>query len=214
MDERESIRRVIESTVKDYIRKNFDTFPTVSVGISNRHVHLSKEHLEALFGEGYRMNELYKLSQTGQYAAKEVVTLIGIKGVIEGVRILGPVRRQSQVEILMSDTYKLGIRASIRDSGSLENTPGIAILGPCGVININSGVIVAKRHIHLSCIEAQNLRLEDRKEVKVGTGGERGIVFDRVLVRVDPTFNAEFHIDMDEANAAGLKKGEMVQILR
>ena len=214
MDERESIRKVIENTVKDYVKRRLGEFSTIPVGISNRHVHLSKEHLDVLFGKGYQMNELYKLSQTGQYAAKEVVTLIGVKGVMEGVRILGPVRRQSQVEILMSDTYKLGIRAAIRDSGSLEHTPGIAILGPCGVLNMDSGVIVAKRHIHLSCDEAQMLNLEDRHEVKVRISGERGLSFERVLVRVDPTFNAEFHVDMDEANAAGLQKGDMVQIVR
>ncbi|MHB8065562.1 MAG: phosphate propanoyltransferase [Ruminiclostridium sp.] len=214
MDERESIRKVVENTVNEYIRSNLGRFSTISVGISNRHVHLSKEHLETLFGVGYSMKELFKLSQTGQYAAKEVVTLIGIKGVIEGVRILGPIRGQTQVEILMSDTYKLGIRPPIRDSGNLENTPGITILGPCGVINIQSGVIVAKRHIHLSSTEAERLKLHDQNEVRVGISGERGMVFDKVLVRVDPTFNAEFHVDMDEANAAGLKKGELVQILR
>lgn len=213
MDEKEAIRKAIESAVKEYIKKKSVQGSTIPVGISNRHVHLSKEHLEALFGEGYQLNELNKLSQTGQYAAKEVVTLIGTKGVIEGVRILGPVRRQSQVEILMSDTYKLGIKAPVRDSGNLENTPGIALLGPRGVVNLKTGVIVAKRHIHLNPAEALGLRLEDGTEVKVKIGGERAAIFDRVLVRVDPSFNADFHVDMDEANAAGLKKNDTVELL-
>lgn len=214
MDEREAIRKAVESAVKAYIKKNIGQLSTVPVGISNRHIHLSKQHLESLFGVGYQLNELNKLSQTGQYAAKEVVTLVGVKGVIEGVRILGPIRAQSQVEILMSDTFKLGIKAPIRESGNLENTPGIVILGPCGVVNIDSGVIVAKRHIHLNPAEAKALMLEDRAEVKVRVNGERATVFDRVLVRVDPSFNADFHVDMEEANAAGLKKNEMVEILR
>lgn len=214
MIELETVRQVIESAVKNYIVNNLDQFQVVPVGISNRHVHLSMEHLNTLFGRGYQLNELFKLSQTGQYAAKETVTITGPKGSIDGVRILGPARGQTQVEILMSDTFKLGIKAPIRLSGDLENTPGIAIKGPCGTITVDSGVIVAKRHIHLNPAEAAKLNLEDRSEVKVGMGGERSTVFEKVLVRVDPSFNADFHVDMDEANGAGLKKGDLVKIIK
>jgi putative phosphotransacetylase len=212
MDEGMALRKEIESTVKNYIKKNLAQFSVVSVGISNRHIHLSKEHLKILFGERYSMNELFRLSQTGQYAAKEVVTLIGRKGIIEGVRILGPARAQTQVEVLMSDTFKLGTKAPVRDSGDLHDTPGITILGPCGVVSTNFGVIVAKRHIHLSCTEAQLLRLGDKDEVRVRIGGDRGLVYDKVLIRVHSSFNAEFHVDMDEANAAGLKKGDLAYV--
>lgn len=207
-----SLRKEIECAVKLYIKSNLSKYSLVPVGISNRHIHLSQQHINALFGEGYQMNELFKLSQTGQYAAKETVTLIGVKGAIEGVRILGPARTQTQAEILMSDTFRLGIKAPVRDSGDLGDTPGITILGPHGIVNVDSGVIVAKRHIHLSCSEAESLALNDRDEVRVRIGGDRGLVFDKVLIRVHSSFNAEFHVDMDEANAAGIQKGDIVQI--
>lgn len=186
----------------------------VTVGISNRHVHLSAQHIELLFGEGSTLTQIKSLSQKGQYAAKECVTLIGLKGSIEGVRILGPERPRTQVEISRTDMYKLGIDTPIRDSGDLDNTPGIILLGPKGMVTLASGVICAKRHFHMHPRDAGNYAVRDNEEVMAFAMSERGVVFRNVLIRVHESFVLEFHIDTDEANAAGLRNGDKVKIIK
>lgn len=173
----------------------------VPIGVSNRHVHLSQEHLDALFGTGYQLNILKDLSQPGQFAAKETVTLKGPKGTLEKVRILGPVRKETQVEVSGTDCFKLGVKPVVRDSGQLDGTDGITIIGPQGEVTTEKGVIVASRHIHLHTDQANAWGLHDGQRVKVRVDGERPVLFEDVLVRVGPKYEMEMHVDTDEANA-------------
>ncbi len=185
----------------------------INVGISNRHVHLSVIEKEILFGIDYQLTYIKSLSQKGQFAAKETVTLIGLKGSIDNVRILGPERKETQVEISRTDMYKLGVNAPVRDSGNLENTPGIVIIGPKGMVTLKRGVICAKRHIHMNPEDAEAFMLNDKDEVMVRVNGERGLIFENVLIRVDESFVLEYHIDTDEANASGLRNNDKVEIV-
>lgn len=187
---------------------------TVPVGVSNRHIHLSEEDLERLFGAGYQLQPWRQLTQPGEFAAKEVVTIIGPRGVIESVRILGPTRQKTQVEISMTDAYRLGLRPPVRDSGDLDGTPGIAVVGTKGVVFLAQGVILAARHIHMHSREAEKVGLVNGDHVMVYTGGERGLFMDNVLVRVSHKYKLEMHVDTDEANAALLKNGDEVSILQ
>lgn len=185
----------------------------VPVGISRAHVHLSQKDLELLFGKGYQLTEKKALSQPGQFAAEEIVTLTGPKGSITGVRVLGPVRSKTQVEVTVSDCYRLGIQAPVRESGDLEGTPGITIEGPAGRVDLPEGVIVSKRHFHLSPADAEKLGLKDKDIIRVKTEGERALIFENVVVRVRSDFFMDLHLDTDEANAAGLKNNDLVTIL-
>lgn len=187
---------------------------TVSVGVSGRHVHLSQEDLEALFGAGYELTPIKELSQPGQFAAKETVTLVGPKGVIERVRVLGPVRPSTQVEVLRGDTFKLGVPACVRMSGKLEGTPGATLAGPHGTVALSQGVIVAARHIHMTCDEATQRGLHDGQVVSIAFGGERGGRLDNVVVRANNTSALDCHIDTEEANAFGIKNGSVVEIIK
>lgn len=186
----------------------------VPVGISNRHVHLTQEDLELLFGPGYQLTLKKDLSQPGQFAAEETVDLIGPKGPIKKVRILGPVRPQTQVEISMTDSFALGVKPPVRDSGDLAGTPGITIEGPKGKIDIKEGVIIAQRHLHLHTTEAEELGMKDKEYISVKTEGPRSVIFEKVLVRVGPKYAKDLHVDTDEANAAALKNGDLVTIIR
>ncbi|MBO8165075.1 MAG: acetate/propionate family kinase [Brevibacillus sp.] len=185
----------------------------VPVGISNRHVHLSKEHLDALFGPGYQLRKRKDLKQYGQYAAEETVTLVGPKGRINNVRILGPLRSQTQVEVSRTDAYVLGIDPPIRDSGDLEGTAGILIQGPRGEVKIDDGVILAFRHIHFSLEDARRFGVRDKQLVSVEVKGPRSLILENVLCRVHKDYRLEFHIDTDEANAAGLQNGMEVEVI-
>ena len=184
----------------------------VPVGISNRHIHLTQEHIEMLFGSGFELTVYKPLSQPGQFAAEEKVDLIGPKGSITGVRVLGPARKESQVELSFTDTFKVGISAPVRDSGDLHDTPGIVIMGPKGEVELERGVIVAGRHIHMSEAEAKEYHVKDRDRVQVMLPGERGGIMDEVLIRVSKDFRLDFHIDTDEGNAFELKNGQIVNV--
>ncbi|SDF08013.1 phosphate propanoyltransferase [Sporomusa acidovorans] len=177
----------------------------LAVGISNRHIHLSQEHLGVLFGANYSLQKQKDLSQPGQFAAKEVVTLAGPKGKLEKVRVLGPVRSATQVEVSVTDCFQLGIKAAVRDSGNLEGTSGLTLIGPCGMIELERGAIVAARHIHMHSEQAREWHLTDGQRVSVQVDSERPVVFEKVLVRVSPNFKGELHLDTDEANAALVK---------
>ena len=185
----------------------------VPISISVRHVHLSREHVQILYGEGHSLTEQAPLSQPGQYACAESVTLVGPKGRLEEVRVLGPERKNTQVEISRTDEFTLGLDAPIRGSGKLDNTPGIRLEGPEGSVDLKSGVIQAERHIHMHPADAERMDVEDKQYVMVRVSGGRGIVFDDVQVRVSPKYQLDMHLDTDEANAAdlGLKAwGELI----
>lgn len=185
----------------------------VPIGISNRHIHLKQEDFEVLFGQGATMTHLKDLSQPGQFACKELMTIVGPKGAIENVRLLGPARKQTQVEVSAADCFKLGVSAPLRDSGDLAGSAPITIVGPKGTVSVSEGCIIAVKHIHMHTSDAARLGLKDKDRVDVRTNSERGVIFLDVLIRVSDKFQLEMHVDMDEANAAALKNGDMVQIL-
>lgn len=188
--------------------------PMIPVGISARHIHVSKEDLATLFGEGHELTVYKELSQPGQYAAQETVDLVTEKGSFKKVRILGPVRKQTQVEIALTDAMKLGIAAPVRDSGDLKTSPGLTIVGPQGSVALNEGVIAACRHIHMTPGEAEQFGVKDKEIVKVKVGSDdRCLIFDKVLVRVHDTFRLEMHLDTDEGNAARAKTGDKAEIV-
>ena len=186
---------------------------TVPVGVSARHIHLSQEHIETLFGKGYELTEFKPLSQPGQYAANETVAVIGTKGQFDKVRILGPARKATQLEISRTDSFAIGVKAPVRESGNIEGTPGITIKGPAGEVTIDEGVIVAARHIHFHTSDAEKWGIKDKDLLKVRVGGERGVVFENVIARVSDSFALDMHIDTDEANAAGIKNGDTAEIV-
>lgn len=186
----------------------------VPVGVSARHVHLTQADVETLFGEGYHLTKKKDL-MGGQFAANECVTLVGLKlRAIENVRVLGPVRKASQVEISTTDALKLGIKAPIRESGNIAGSAPIAVVGPKGVLYLKEGCIVAKRHIHMSPKAAIAAGVSDGQEVSVRADNERGTIFNHVQIRVDDSFTLEMHIDTDEANAAKIKTNDKVVIIK
>ncbi|MDO8667780.1 MAG: phosphate propanoyltransferase [bacterium] len=182
----------------------------VKIEVSGRHIHLSKPDAEKLFGAGFILSKFKDLSQTGQFAAKEKVKLVGPSGEIDKVRILGPYRKETQVEVSETDAKRLGLEPPVRDSGNLDLTPGIIVSGPVGEVVLKRGVILALRHIHVDPETADALGVENGDRVKVDVGGPRDLLFENVLVRVDSTFKLAMHIDTDEANAAGIDKGNNV----
>lgn len=186
----------------------------VIIGVSNRHLHLSQADLETLFGAGYELTVLKDLAQPGQYAAEETVTLVGPKGSIANVRVLGPVRSTTQIEVAMTDAYRLGVKPPVHDSGNLQNAAPITVEGPLGKVELASNVILAWRHIHMHTSDAAAYGLKDKDMVQARAGGDRGVIFDNVLVRVRDDFALEMHIDTDEANAALLRNGAEVEIVR
>ena len=186
----------------------------VTVGLSNKHVHLSKEHIDILFGEGHELTPMKELSQPGQFACEEKVDLVGPKRTIAGVRILGPARKESQVEISFADGFTLGLKdVPVRDSGKLDGTPGIKLVGPKGELELDKGVIAAARHIHMHTSDAEKYGLKDKDTVKVKVGGPRGLTFENVLIRVHDTYALDMHLDVEEGNAAGLSNCDEVEVI-
>lgn len=185
----------------------------VPIGVSARHIHLSKVHMDALFGQDYELKVLRPLSQPGQFAAAEVVAVRGPKGYFENVRILGPARGNTQLEVSRTDGFALGIHPPVRESGSIDATPGIHIQGPSGDIMLEHGVIVAARHIHFHTSDAEKWGIQDKQLLRVKVNGERSLIFEHVLARISPFFTLEMHIDTDEGNAAGAKTGDWGEII-
>ncbi len=177
------------------------------VEVSAHHIHLTQEHVEALFGKGHQLTKHADLSQPGQYACKEQLAIVGPKGRIERVRVLGPARKYSQVEIAMTEQFKLGVHPPIRESGDIADTPGCTLEGTAGSVKLDRGVICAFRHVHMTPEDALRYGVRDKSIVRVRVAGDRGLVFGDVLVRVDPSFALAMHIDTDEANAANVKTG-------
>nr|WP_296963965.1 phosphate propanoyltransferase [uncultured Mediterraneibacter sp.] len=185
----------------------------VPIGVSARHIHLTQEHVEILFGEGYHLTKFKEL-MGGQFASNEKVTIVGLKlRAIENVRVLGPVRKNTQVEISATDAISLGVKAPIRESGNIAGSAPIAIIGPEGAVYLNEGCIVAKRHIHMAPKDAMAAGVHDGDIVSVKADNERGTIFNNVQIRVDDSFTLEMHIDTDEANAAQIKSGDTVRIV-
>ena len=211
-NEKQIIEQIVINTVKKLIAEK-DSPNRVVLGISNKHIHLSKKDIETLFGEGYELTNIKDLKQPGQYAAKETVKVIGPKGCFDKVRILGPARPESQIEISLTDARTLGIKAPVCESGQLEGTPGIILEGPCGTVTLTHGVIVALRHIHMPPDVAQKLGIKDKDWVSVETCGVRKTIFCNVLARVSDKFDYEMHLDTDEANAAGLNNDDYLKII-
>ena len=180
----------------------------VPVGVSNRHIHLSQEHVEALFGPGYQLTKKKEL-MGGQFASNECCTIVGLKlRAIENVRVLGPARKSTQVEISSTDARKLGINVPVRESGDIAGSAPIAIVGP------KEGCIVAARHIHMSPADAAACGVNDGDYVSVKVENERGTTFNNVKIRVDESFTLEMHIDTDEANASEIKQGDKVTVIK
>lgn len=188
---------------------------TIPVGVSNRHIHLTRQDVETLFGKGYRLTPLKDLSQPGQYACKEQLTIVGPSlRPIEKVRVLGPERKASQVEISRTDAYLLKVKPPVRESGKIAGSAPITIIGPKGVVTLSEGCIIANRHIHMSPEDGARFGLKDKDYVTVDAFGERRTRFFDVQVRVDPNFRLEMHLDTDDANAAGLANGAKVAIVK
>lgn len=185
----------------------------VPIGVSNRHVHLSEEDLCVLFGYGYALAKDKDLSQPGQFVASETITLVGPKGSLENVRILGPTRKKTQVELSVTDCFVLGIPPVIRESGDHQGTPGCILGGPAGNIELESGALVASRHIHLHPKDADALKLKDGDRVRVRVLSPRPVIMEDVLIRVNSAFQKEMHCDRDEGNAALIGTGGQGLIL-
>jgi acetate kinase len=189
-------------------RSRSTTTPLIPISISARHVHLSQGDFEALFGPGRKMSIRTNLTQPGQFACNEQVTLVGPRNSIERVRILGPARSESQVEISKTDALKLGLDVPVRASGDTEGSPGGTLVGPYGKVELTRGIIVAARHIHMSPDDATRFNVKDKDVVGVRVASPvRTLVFENVLVRVHPDFRLDMHIDTDESNSAGIGVG-------
>ena len=211
MDRAEVQRLVTERIVKTAYEKTGRRF--VPAAGSNRHIHVSAQDLEALFGRGYALKPERALSQPGQYAAGETVSIAGPKGRIDQIRVLGPARGKTQIEILTTDAFRLGISPVVRLSGDIEGTPGATIIGPAGSIELSSGVIIAMRHVHISPEQAAWLGLQNGDLVSIRKDGVRALVFEAVPVRCGEGHNLELHLDLEEANAGSIKNGELLEIV-
>ncbi len=223
MDEKE-LSQIISEVIREYENKtnesskNFQSLNdgNIPVGVSNRHIHLTQEHLDILFGPGYELTKLKDLSQPGQYACKEQLTLIGPSlRAIEGVRVLGPLRKKSQVEISKTDSFTLKVKAPVRESGDVAGSAPITIVGPKGIVELKEGCILANRHIHMSPSDAERFGVKDGDYVAVDTIGEgkRTTLWD-VQIRVSEKFILEMHLDTDDANACGIGNGSRVKLIK
>ena len=207
-----AVRTVLENQGIAVVSDSADMVP---VGVSNRHIHLSKEHVEALFGKDYELQPMKELSQPGQFACKEQLTIVGPSmRPIEKVRVLGPVRKASQVEISRTDSFVLKVKPPVRESGDIAGSAPVTIVGPKGVVTLKEGCIIANRHIHMSEEEGAAFGLKDGDYVTVEANGERRTTFYDVQVRVNKAFRMEMHIDTDDANAAGIGNGFKVKVIK
>jgi acetate kinase len=208
-EERMIARETLHALSREYLVRTSEACQKepILIEVSAHHIHLSQEHVEALFGPGHQLTKHADLSQPGQYACKEQLTIVGPKGRIERVRVLGPARKATQVEIAMTEQFKLGIHPPIRESGDINGSPGCTLEGPAGSVPIDRGVICALRHVHMTPADALRYGLKDKCTVRVRVPGDRELLFGDVRIRVDPNFALAMHIDTDEANAANLRTG-------
>lgn len=201
-----------EAFVKECVDRVMNELGYVEVGVSNRHIHLSQADFFQLFGRGATLTKLKDLKQPGQYAAKECIAVEGPKGRFDKVRILGPLRSATQLEVAVTDGFRLGVKPPVRESGILDASPGVTLVGPVGRIEIPQGAIAALRHVHMPKEYADRHGFVDREIVSVEVAGKRGGRLDHVLLRVSPNFAMEMHVDVDEANGFSLTTGSYVKI--
>ena len=211
MDNCEAVLKLLLEAVKS---KEDSTVLQIPVGISNRHIHLSQKDLESLFGKDYKLTKLKDLSQPGQYACKEIITICGPKGAIEKVRILGPVRSKTQVEVLIGDCIKLGTVPHVRLSGDLNRTSEVTLVGPKGSVQIEEGLVVAQRHIHMTLQDAKNLGVCDGDVVSIKFDDLRGGTYSNVVIRANDDSKLECHLDIEESNAMGINSKSKIVIVK
>ncbi len=214
---RTAVEAIVRQVVLDHLGyRRGQAAPTLTVHASARHMHVSREDLDTLFGPGYELTEYRPLFQPGNFASNELVTLIGPQGrVISNLRILGPLRKESQVELAYTDAISLGFNnIPLRLSGNLEGTPGAVIMGPKGVVELKKGVIRAAIHVHMNPEEAQHFGVKKGDMMKLRVGGPAGVTFNNVHVRIDPSSKLNVHMDTDEANACGLQLTEEVELFK
>jgi len=213
--ERDLIKLITDEVIQELNKDANAHFKRrLPVAISGRHVHLAKDDFEALFGKGYGLTKHKNLSQTGQFASREKVTIEVNNNRIENVRVLGPFREETQIEITISDARRLGVEPIVRDSGKLKGSPSIKLIGPRGEIILPYGCIVAKRHIHMSPQDASLFGVRNNQNVSVRFYGERGGIMDNVVVKINDTYKLEMHIDADEANAFNVKSNDIVEVIK
>ena len=210
------IAEIVKKVLSEVQGDNAQSGGEIPVGISNRHIHLSQEDVETLFGAGYQLTPLKDLSQPGQYACKETLTLVGPSmRAIESVRVLGPVRKSSQVEISMTDSFVLKVKPPVRESGKTEGSAPVIIVGPKGIVNLKEGCIIANRHIHMSPADAAHFGVKDGDYIDVDAfEGTRKTRWFDVQIRVNDAFRLEMHVDTDDANAVGFKNGSKVTVAK
>lgn len=216
MDKYEAVLKVLAEAIQSNltptgVKEDMNEIP---IGVSNRHIHLSQKDLNTLFGEGYQMTKLKDLSQPEQYACKETVTICGPNGAIEKVRILGPVRSKTQVEVLKGDCFKLGLKTQSRLSGDLQGTPGITMIGPKGSVQTTEGLIVAQRHIHMNSEDAKRFGVHDGQIVSLQVEGPRGGILNNVAVRANDRSVLECHVDIEEANAMDINTVTKARLIK
>ena len=204
-----SVDQLIDSIVKTLKERLF-----IEVEASGRHIHLSRQDIDSLFGIGYKLTKVKDLSQPGQFACAERVTVTGPKGSLKNVVVLGPERKVSQVEVSLTDALTLGVKAPIRQSGDIQGTPEITVSNGNKQIKLTQGLIVAKRHMHITPEDAIRFNVTDGEIVKVKVFGQRPLIFDDLVVRISKDFKTYIHIDYDEANACGFTKGTLGMIIK
>jgi len=206
---------LVSGLVAEIARRLKRSRTPVPIGVSNRHAHITQEHFETLFGPGAALTKSRDLSQPGQFASHEKVDIAGAKGGIKGVRLLGPFRPKTQIEVSWTEAVTLGVRPPVRESGDLGGSAALKLIGPQGSVEVREGLILARRHLHCTPGDAAAIGLSNGEtvRVRVGRGGERETVFEGTVVRVSEKFSLELHLDTDEANAAGVKTGDPAYIV-
>ena len=215
MELNETMISELVARVVGEMRARSEGEPDIPIGVSNRHIHLTQADVETLFGEGYQLEKIKDLKQPGQYACRETLTIVGPSmRPIEGVRVLGPVRRASQVEISKTDSFQLKVKPPVRESGDLDGSAPVTIIGPAGIVTLKEGCIIANRHIHMGLSDAARYGVLDGDYVTVDAKGTKRTRWYDVQVRVSEDFVLEMHVDTDDANAAGIGNGTLVSIVK
>ncbi len=205
---------ILVEAITKAVKKVINEEDFVQVEASGRHIHLSRQAIDDLFGKGYQLTKVKDLSQPGQFVCKERMTIVGPKGKLENVVILGPERTNSQVEISATDAVAIGKQVPVRESGDISGTPGVTLVNGSRKLLLHEGLIVAKRHIHVSPDDAVRMNVEHKEIVQVKVFGKRQLIFDDVVIRVHPNYRTFMHIDFDEANACGFEKGTLGKIIK
>lgn len=207
--EQAELRQLIQEVLKKYLDALY-----VPVGVSNRHIHVTREDLDILYGKGYELKKMKDLKQPGEFAAEETLEVKTEKGSFKKVRILGPLRKATQVELSLSDGFTLGVAIPIRESGKIENSGSVTLVGPKGEVTLPVGAIAAHRHIHMPPEVAQRYGLKNGDLVDVEKEGPRGLIFREVLLRVSDKYALEMHLDLDEANAGNIRSGDLMKVIK